>query len=65
MLKLQFISRLEHILNPNKRNNYKLNNIIHIQMHNILFNFIILFLKIQADFPTVKVSILSPEWVEN
>ena len=34
-------------------------------MLNILFYFIILFLKIQADFPTVKVSILSPEWVEN
>jgi hypothetical protein len=34
-------------------------------MINILFYFIILFLKIQADFPTDKVSILSPEWFEN
>jgi hypothetical protein len=51
--------------NPNKRNNYKLNIIIHIQMHNILFYFIILFLKSWLiDFAMTIVSLCS-ESLEN
>jgi hypothetical protein len=54
-----------HSWNPNKRNNYKLNIIIHIQMHNILFYFIILFLKSWLiDFAMTIVSLCS-ESLEN
>ena len=53
------------IFSPYKRNNYKLNIIIHIQMHNILFYFIILFLKLQLIDSTMTVGILCCEGAQN
>ena len=52
-------------LNPYKRNNYKYNNIIYIQMINILFYFIILFIKSWLFDSTMTITSLFSESFEN
>jgi hypothetical protein len=51
--------------NPYKRNNYKYNNIIYIQMINILFYFIILFIKSWLFDSTMTITSLFSESFEN